>query len=129
MFDLHIFERLGFILLWFGHGAILGSLSFVTVVAYMVTAMVKYEDSNYSTMTEIGIALGVYIGAQAVFFILSLSYAMDTILFLVAQEFADLCAKYGTLCVDYKVFEPANGSDIFTEADGTSLSNNNWEGW
>ena len=51
IFDFNILERLVYIGLWMTHGAIYGQLSFVTVVAYFITAIAKYETSIYEGTT------------------------------------------------------------------------------
>ena len=119
-------ERLVLIGLWVVHGGIYGMLSFVTVVSYLIVGLVKYESSDYSSESEMGIVLGVYTLVQFGFFMLGSHYLMDTIMFLVAQEVKDICENYGMFCSEYGILDTNNSGDDFSEADGTSLAFITW---
>ena len=60
MFKYNLLERLGYLMIWLGHGGILALLSFVTVFSYLIVALAKYEMSAYSDQTEMGVALTIY---------------------------------------------------------------------
>ena len=61
MFDLNLLERLGLLMLGFTHIGLLGCLTVITVISYLVVALIKYEDSMFSAMWEIGVTLAVYL--------------------------------------------------------------------
>ena len=42
IFDLGIFEKLGYLMTWFTHGVLLANLSFMTVVGYFIVAITKF---------------------------------------------------------------------------------------
>ena len=98
MFDLNIFERVAYLMLWFVHGIILGNLSFVTVVGYVSTAIDQYTTSNYVGKREMWLTLTVYIVSQLAMALVGLVYAKDTVMYMVAGELKDLCEKYGAFC-------------------------------
>ena len=121
IFDFSILERLVYIGLWMTHGAIYGQLSFVTVVAYFITAIAKYETSIYEGTTEMWITMAVYAAIQIGAGILGMHYMKDTVLYLIAQELKDICETYGALCGELGVLETNQSADDFDEVDGTSL--------
>ena len=61
MFELEFLERLGYIATFFIFTGILGELAQVTVISYLVVALVKYEYSMFSASWEIWVTLAVYI--------------------------------------------------------------------
>ena len=42
MFDLNIFEKLGYLMTWFTHGVLLANLSAMTVIGYFIVAIAKF---------------------------------------------------------------------------------------
>ena len=122
MFDFSIMERLGYIIGWMVHGGLLALLSDITVISYLVVALIKYEDSMNVGMVDIGVTLGVFAAVQIGFEFLTMHFFGDTIMYMLASEIKDLCEKYGELCSQYGVLEKNDAGDSFTEA-GSEL---NW---
>ena len=117
IFHFSLFEKLAYLGIWVVHGIALGNLSAITVVGYSVVAIAEFNRNNagYVTTTEMWITLAVYVAVQLGFAILGKVYALDTALYMVAEEAKDLCDQFGTFCHDYGVLEPT------TAIDGSSL--------
>lgn len=112
IFNLNIFERLGYIALWFVHGGLWANLSFITVVGYLITALARYMDSSYVGTTEMWITLAVYVVVQVGLGMLQLTYMSDTVMYMVAEELKSLCDTYGVLCRDYGIMVPEQAAPV-----------------
>ena len=106
MFDLNFLERIGYIGLWITHGAIFGNLSFITVVAYFISAIVKYKESIYEDKKEMWITLTAYTAVQIVAGYVGIAHFRNTVMYLVAKELKDICETYGALCGQMGVLQP-----------------------
>ena len=106
MFDFNLLERIGYIELWIIHGAIFGQLSFITVVAYFISAIVKYKESVYEDKREMWITLTAYTAIQIVAFYVGIAHFKNTVMYLVAKELKDICETYGALCGQMGVLQP-----------------------
>ena len=115
IFELNIMERLGYILLWVVHGGLLGMLSDITVVSYLVVALVNYKDSTHVTMACIGIVLAIFFVMQVGWEILLKYFAGDTIMYMIAGELKMICEKYGELCSEYGILDKNDQGDNFQE--------------
>ena len=131
IFDLGIFEKLGYLMTWFTHGVLLANLSFMTVVGYFIVAIAKFSKTDgimghgaMKNTTEMWIVFSSYVVVQLGLGMLFLTYAKDTVMYMVAAEMKDICEKYGALCNDYGVMESSNS----TAADvaGTNLVQWEW---
>ena len=120
IFDLGIFEKLGYLMTWFTHGVLAANLSVMTVVGYFIVGIAKFESNNLqSNTTEMWIVLASYVVAQIGLGLLFLTYARDTVMYMVAAEMKDICEKYGALCKDYGVME---ADDDSTASAGSNLA-------
>ena len=91
-FDLGIFEKLGYLMTWFTHGVLAANLSVMTVVGYLIVGIAKFESTNMqSNTTEMWIVLASYVVAQVGLGLLFLTYARDTVMYMVAAEMKDIC--------------------------------------
>ena len=97
-------------------------LTVFTVIAYLVVAVINYEDNMYSTCLEMGLVMMTYGLVQIGFVVLSKFFFFDTMMYLVAGEIKDLCEKYGELCSQYGILDKNDSGSDFEETDGTSLS-------
>ena len=126
MFDLNIFERLGYLGIWFTHGVLLANLSMMTVMGYLIVAIAKHNKTTVSqNTTEQWIVLSSYLVVQVGLGLLALTYARDTVMYMVAAEMKDICEKYGALCNDYGVMSSEDSSS--GAVDGSSLVLDNWD--
>lgn len=127
MFDLNIFEKLGYLGLWLTHGVLLSNLSMMTVVGYIIVAIAKHRKTTYSlNTTEYWIVLSSYVVVQAGLGILALHYAKDTVMYMVSEEMKDLCEKYGALCNDYGLMSSDEESSS-SSVDGSTLATKEWD--
>lgn len=125
IFDLGIMEKLGYLMTWFTHGVLLANLSMMTVVGYFIVGISKHQKTNTgSTSTELWVVLASYVVVQLSLAAVFLSYAQDTVMYLVADEMKDICEKYGALCNDYGVMESSNPNA--TDVAATNLANWDW---
>ena len=131
IFDLGIMERLGYLMTWFTHGVLLANLSFMTVVGYFIVAIAKFNKTSgilghgaMENTTEMWIVFASYVVVQLGLGMLFLTYAKDTVMYMVADEMKDICEKYGALCNEYGVLESSNSSAA--DVAGTNLSAWDW---
>ena len=122
LFEFGLLERLGYILGWVIHGGLLAMLSEITVISYLVVALIKYEASSHITMTNIGVTLGVYTVVQIGWDFLTMHFFGDTIMYMLAGEIKQICEEYGELCSQYGILDKNESGDNFEEV-GTEL---NW---
>ena len=123
IFDLNVMERLGYIMLWVTHGGLLGMLADITVISYLVVALVKYETSVNISMTCIGVTLAIFTALNIGWDVLLKFFIGDTVMYMVAGEIKEICEKYGELCSEYGILEKNDQGDKFEEV-GTEL--NSW---
>ena len=126
MFDLNIFEKLGYLMMWLTHGVLLANLSFVTVLGYVIVALATYTESAYVGTTEMWITLATYVVVQGGLMMLAAHYAKDTVMYMVAEEMQDLCTKFGAMCNDYGLMSASEGSSS-DAVDGSSLNTDVWD--
>ena len=117
MFDLNFLERIGYIGLWITHGAIFGNLSFITVVAYFISAIVKYKESIYEDKKEMWITLTAYTAVQIVAGYVGIAHFRNTVMYLVAKELKDICETYGALCGQMGVLQPTGQTEDDFDSD------------
>ena len=110
MFDLSFLEKLGYICLWITHGGIFGLLSFTTVIAYFVSAIVKYNESIYEGKREMWITLTAYTAVQIVAGYVGITHFKNTVMYLVAKELKDMCEMYGAFCGEVGIMQPKVGA-------------------
>ena len=113
IFDLHFFERLGFVMTWVTHGFMLSYLSITTVFAYFCTSLYRYKTSPYESKKEIRITTSVYLLTEVGLFLLSSYFLRDTVMYLVAGELKDLCETYGAFCSEMGILKTSDAGDHF----------------
>ena len=84
IFDLNVMERLGYIMLWVTHGGLLGMLADITVISYLVVALIKYETSVNISMTCIGVTLAIFTALNIGWDVLLKFFIGDTVMYMVA---------------------------------------------
>ena len=89
-------------------------VSDITVLSYLVVALIKYKDSFFVTMTEIGAVLAastvLHIGYDVILFF----FLGDAMMYLMADDIKQVCEKYGELCSEYGILEKhENAAEIF----------------
>ena len=117
-FDLDFYMKLGYIGVWIVHGGILGMVSDVVIISYLVVALIKYVKSPYVDMLEIGIVLASFTVLQVIYAVLLMEYFGDLVMYMISGELKEICDKYGDTCSDYGILEKKNGEaepfDVFT---------------
>ena len=96
--DLHLWERVGYVLLWVFHGTGGGILSTTTVIAYFITDLIEYEhDTNFSKKNT-WITLVIYIAFQIKSIFLAHKFFPSMVFYMLGPEINKLCDKYDRLC-------------------------------
>ena len=102
-FDFDFYEKLGYIGIWIVHGGILGMVSDVVIISYLVVALIKYIESPYVSMLEIGIVLAIFTVLQVTYAVLLMEFFGDLVMYMISGELKEICDKYGDLCSEYGI--------------------------
>ena len=107
----------------------------MVVLSYFVVAAVSYQSSIYSSVAEIMITFTIYFLFQGLMFFIMGYFGLDTILYLVSSELANLCELYGYFCIEYGILEIKPGSEEFNAVSNeeaiaaTSFSTDSFDFW
>ena len=96
--NLHVYEKLAYVMLWLINGCLLGIMSATTGIAYLIVAWSKYEDDPNFAKKNITYTLMLYLLMLLKSVVMGHKHIGSVIFFMLGDEINWICDKNDDLC-------------------------------